>query len=585
MPSQDISEILQQLSQMKQEETQPPADERPKVAMPASPKASTRNALLDTGVFLLAYFFWLIILVTAEIAMGIGIHQYTCYFALPFAWITLAVLRKAPLYALGIMIFGALILAGSSYLAGMVFDTAWDSNCYHKPMAGMLAYGWNPFKQTMIEFANTHDVLPYNAGWLSYQVNNQPKASAMIGASFYVLTGNIANGKVFNLVSLIACIFVGAPLLKDAFKIGTLKALLIMLLASANLMTVSQLMLYYNDGFTYQMLTIAFVAFVYMLFKPKGALAPTAKAAAFMAVCIAVNVKTSAALYVAILCAFYFIGRLAAINRQEGRGRELRGILLYFLLMAATAVCVLGATTYVTNALRYGNPFYGMLGSNSINSLLQSLMGPKIQALPLFVQFFVSLFSPTSIALFTDINMKVPFTFSGEEWTMATMDANISGWGILFGGIFLLSVLVVLITAIRMRRGNRRVSWLLIGILLLVIIPVFFIPYLFSARYYLQPFWISAAALVCLLAPSIRQKSTGKVKYPMSRMLKLILAPVLCVLLLVNVYTSRNLFAAAVGGNKKHPYAYRQHSGVDKCRRCDAGCNHHCAGVVLWADV
>ena len=74
-------------------------------------------------------------------------------------------------------------------------------------------------------------------------------------------------------------------------------------------------------------------------------------------------------------------------------------------------------------------------------------------------------------------------------------------------------------------------------------LPVFFIPYLFSARYYLQPFWVPLAALVCLFAPSVRVKKTGEPKYPASRYMKLILAPVLCVLLIVNASTSYNFLS------------------------------------------
>ncbi|MFH1511905.1 MAG: hypothetical protein ABIG45_00990 [Bacillota bacterium] len=540
MPSQNISQIQQELAQLKRDLENGKTGKHeglPKTAVPSDPR---RNPLMDFGLFVLAYFFWLIVIVTLEIAAGMGIHEYTCFFAVPCAWLTLAFLRKAPLYALLISAAGVLVITGAAYLASQIYDMAWDSNCYHKPVTGMLLHGWNPFEQTMIEFANTHDVLPYNSGWLSYQVNNQPKASFMIAASFYAFTGGIEYGKVFNLLSMIACVCIAAPLLRDAFRLSRLTALLAMLLTAANLITVSQIALYYNDGFTYQMLTVAAVSFAYGVFKPNGAFAPAAKIAAFMAVCIAVNIKTSAALYVAILCAAYIAARLIALRNADGlhrRNREILWMFVYFAAMAVCAVCVLGAATYVVNFLRYGNPFYGMLGADSMNSLLASLLGPDIHALPLIAQFFVSMFSPTSNSLFTEANLKIPFTFSWDEWTLATMDANVSGWGILFGGIFLVSALIVLVTAARMFRRSPRVSWLLLGVLATVILPAFFIPYLFSARYYLQPFWVPLAALVCLFAPGIRMKKSGKPRYPLSRFVKLILAPVLCGLLIVNAYT------------------------------------------------
>ena len=86
--------------------------------------------------------------------------------------------------------------------------------------------------------------------------------------------------------------------------------------------------------------------------------------------------------------------------------------------------------------------------------------------------------------------------------------------------------------------------------LALVIVPVFFIPYLFCARYYLQPFWVPLAALICLFAPCIRVKKTGRCKYPVVRVIKHLLAPLLCGLLVVNAYTSVNYFQFQYRGNE-----------------------------------
>jgi hypothetical protein len=546
MPSDELTRIQQELLRMKQEMETPESYRRPRVKAEGSPAKPRKNAPLDFGLFLVSYFFFLILLVTVEIAAGFGIHRYTCLFAILPAWLTVAWLRRALLYALLIAVFGSLLIAGSAYLASFFFDMAWDSNCYHKPVAGMLALGWNPFEQTMINFANTHGVLPYNSGWLTYQVNTLPKGSFMIGAGFYALTGGIEYGKVFNILSLIACVCIVAPLLRDAFKLGRFAAFLCVLLSCVNLITVSQIALYYNDGFTYQLLTIAAVSFAYLCFKPRGVYAAAAKLAAFLAICVAVNVKTSAALFAAILCAVYFVARAVSIllaKGRKGRGKEILRMTGYLVLMTVCAVCVLGAANYILNWLRYGDPLYGILCSTSIDSLLNSLMSPDIHQLPLFMQFFVSMFSPTANAQFTGVNLKFPFTFSQEEWSLVTNDANVSGWGILFGGIFLVSVLIVVVTAVRMFRHNRRISVLLLGVLITVIVPVFFIPYLFSARYYLQPFWVTLAALVCLFGPSIRYKDTGKRKYPFSSLLKVLLAPVLCGLLLVNAYTGVNYVA------------------------------------------
>jgi hypothetical protein len=501
-----------------------------------------KSPMFDFGLFLLLYMFALVLVVTAMLAAGFTVQKYTCVYAIPLAWLGLAWFRKAPLYALLVTAMGVLFLAGVSLIVSQVFDVAWDSNCYHKADTGMLAFGWNPFKQTMISYANTTKILPYNAGWLAYQVDNQPKASFIIGASFYAFWGNIASGKVFNIASMVACICLVAPMLKDAMKVSALAAFMSILLVSANVVTIAQALTYYNDGFVYQMLTIAAAALTYMAFKPEGRYVRMAQLAAFLAVCMAINIKTSAVLFCAIICLFYYIARVIAIAQSTAepqvRKRQQRNLFLYFVAMVLCAVCVLGATTYIVNLVRFGIPFYGMLGQTSINTLLESLMSPKIHNLPLFLQFFVSLFSPMANILFTDINLKVPFTVSADEWNVSALDTNINGWGILFSGIFILSLIVILRAIYLLgKRRSRKVKFL-VFILITVLLPVFFIPYLFSARYYLQPYWIVLAALLCLFAPPAEEGVRVRPLREVNKIPTRLLGILLCGLLIVNCVTA-----------------------------------------------
>ncbi len=509
------------------------------------PKQAPHTPVFDFGLFILAYFFSLVAIVTLLLAVGISIGQYTALYAVPVAWAVVAWLRKAPGYALLITAAGVLFLAACSLLAGQLFDIGWDSNCYQKADTGMLAYGWNPFRQTMVSFASVASPLPHNAFWLTYQVENQPKASFIIGASFYALTGNILYGKVYNLASIAACLCLVAPMIRDAFRISTLGALLAVLFASVNPATLSQVLTYYNDGFMFQLLTIAAASFTYVIYKPEGRYAFAAKITAFLAVCLAINVKTSAALYCVIVCLFYYLARLIAIVQsdepKERRGRRKWQLFWYFAGMALCTLLVLGGTTYVVNAYRYGNPLYGMLGENSIHSHLQSLMSGKIQSLPRFMQFFVSLFSPVSNALFTDISLKIPFTFSADEWRLAVPDAIVGGWGLLFSGIFLLSLVIILRSMAVMSRRRSRKSKFLFVALLAVIVPVFFLPYLFSASYYLQPFWLPMTAIICLFSAtsdSMRKLNLPDQKSSIAR--AKILTAVLSALLIVNCVTGIN---------------------------------------------
>ena len=531
----DIAQIRLELEQMKLELALDAAGQRDLAPQPAR----RQRLCLDFGLFLLLYFFWLLVIVTAELAAGMTIHPYTTLAALPCAWLSLAVIRKAPLQMLQVAVAGALLLTAATYGVSLLYDTARDSNTFYKPITGMLMNGWNPFRQTFAEFANTHAILPYNDSWSAFGLDSQPKAAFMIGAAVYALTGSIESGKIFNLISIIACVCIAAPLLKDAFKLSRSAALLAVALAAVNPVTLSQLALYYPDGFAFQLLTIAAVSFVYLLVKPGGTMAFTAKIAAFMAVSIAVNLSALAAVYALILTFVFILARTVQIMKSNDEGERAKPLLstaIYLAAMAACAVFILGAPTYLVNLIRNDNPFAGMLNQPGLGGAAASRVGPQIAALPLIAQFFGSLFSPVSSGFFTQVDLKIPLTVSRTEWLQPVMDTTVSGWGILFGGISILSALIVLITAIRMFRRSPRTFWLLLGLLLVVVLPTAFIPGLFIARNDLQPFWLPMAALICLLSPAV---DDGE-EVAWIRVFKVLLATGLCVLLIVNAYTGTN---------------------------------------------
>ena len=487
----DYSNIRRQLEEMKLDAAGSQAEKR-------------RNPALDFGLFLLLYFAALVLTATAMLAVGMPLQQYTALYALPLAWLMLALLRKAPLYSLLIAICGVLYLAAAGLLAGQFFDTAQDSASYHKVSVGLLANGWNPFTQTMSAYANTAAGLPYQAGWLPYLADNQPNAASIIAACAYALTGNLAYGKVFNLTGMIAAVCIVAPLIKHSFKLSGFGALFAVCFAVFNPVTLGQVFTYYPDGFAYQLLTIGAASFASSAYKPHGRYAPAAKAAAFAAIGLAVNVTASAILYAALICAVYYGARVIAIARS-GRSRNTRskqqwGLFAYFLCLGITAFGVLGATTYALNFLRYGNPLHGMYTALFANAANDALLAPDISALPLFAQFMISLLSPVSAGTFAGITLKIPFTFTSVELTLATLDAATGGWGLLFSGIMAVSLVILVISLILLAIRRSRRAILLIIALIVVMLPPVFLPYLFKARHYMLLFWLPSIALCCLFA-------------------------------------------------------------------------------------
>jgi len=520
MTSTEYSQIRRELEQMRQQ----PGE------------TGRKSAVFDFGLFILLYFFALVLVATALLAAGVSLGRYTALYAIPLAWLGLAWLRKAPGYALMISALGLLFLAAASLLVSRFIapDGCDKVNTY------LLARGWNPFEQTAAAFASSASDLPYGAGWLASQADTRPGASLIIGAGFYALTGNIACGKAFNIAGMAAAVCVAGPLIRDAFKLSGFTAFTAALLAVVNPVTLGQALTYEGDGFMYQTLTVAAAALAYMAYKPEGRFAGMAKAAAFAGVCLAVNIKASALPFCAALCLLCYIARVIGIARsgapRKTRTKRQLCLLLYFAAMLAAALCALGAATYVTNFLRYGDPFYGMFAAASMNTDLETLS--VIGGLPLAAQVFVSLFSPVSAGPLSEIALKIPFTVTASEFSLASPGAVVGGWGVMFSGIFSLSVLVILWSlAVADKRRSRR-GWLILLLLLAVFVPAFFVPYLYSARNYLPLFWLPAAALLCLFsaAEDTRLAPPGKGRMVLRRLL----GAALCLLLIVNCVTGYN---------------------------------------------
>ncbi len=508
------------------------------------PKPARKSPVFDFGVFLLFYFGALAAVATAMLIVNVPIQKYTVLYALPPAWLLLAWYRKAPLYALPVAVAGALFLYGCSQFAAGFFDVSWDGNSIHKPIAGLLANGWNPFRQTLDAFANGTDFLPYNPNWAEFQIDMQPKAAHLIAAAFYAFTGSIEAGKLFNLAGMAACVCILAPMIRDTVRIHFSVALLISALVCANPIALAQVLTFYTDGFTFQLLTVTASALLYAALRPEGRFALPARAAAFAALCLAVNTAQMAVWLCAMYCLVYYLVRVVAIAQTGApvpeRRRQRKRLLIFLAAAAVCALVVLGAGTYGVNLVRHGNPFYGMPGGGPGDQKLNAWMSIPVQNLSKAGQFFASLFAPASTGLFERVSLKVPFSFGAQEWSLSALDTNVGGWGPFFSGIFLLSVAVIFTAAYRLAKRRTRRGKYLVMIVFIVILPVFLLPYLYSARYYQQPFWLALGALVCLFAPAEENSARPQPVREANSVPVRLLGVALCLLLVLNNVSAYN---------------------------------------------
>ena len=208
-------------------------------------------------------------------------------------------------------------------------------------------------------------------------------------------------------------------------------AALVAALAALNPVSVYQTLSFYVDGQLVS-LFICLAAAGIMLWSRKRSLASLTF---FLIIPIFVNLKFTALLDALVVCALMIVLLRAKWNFAV----MVRG---FWIMVAALAVGVLiiGASPYITNGVRYENPFYPLEGPGSIDLKPENVPGNYINENSVEI-FFLSFFAQSSglRGAGTTSTYKIPFTYSTAELaTFHYTDAEEGGFGPLFGGIVIL---------------------------------------------------------------------------------------------------------------------------------------------------
>ncbi len=468
--------------------------------------------LLSLGLFLLNIIFFTLVLATLLFIVGLPVSAAHFPAAvLAAAAVSFWFQRRAWRGFAVTLLAGLAILAVCILLAGYVSDWSWDGNSYHKGVAGALAYGWNPLRETFYQFAQSYEFLSRcTATWY----DAYPKAIELFGACVHCFTGNIEAGKAANLLSIAALFFLSWGMLAHT---GYFKCWQSVICAGLLVLTptnTSQIFTFYNDGLLANMLLLCLIGLLYLTFYPKGEWRALAGYAVFVSISLGFNVKFSSVLFFAGLCLTFFGYWAACDFRGRSFAQGLQAVRGRFCLLAASVlsgVLALGSTSYVINTIRHHHPDYTMIGPGS-TEIITSQIPLVFQPMNHPTRFLISLFSRTNASLdLAEMQLKLPFTFSLDElYAAPSCDVRTAGWGVLFSGIFLISAAVIAAALVKCRRGHREVFHLSLVLSALLAVSVLFVPGLCWARYFTALFYIPVAALLFLFAWWNRVGGKGK---------------------------------------------------------------------------
>ena len=479
-----------------------------------SEHAGPENVLLLLGIFILNLFFFTLADTTLLFLLGVQISGFNLTVAIVCSTISCFFLSgRSKKQTIQVLLLAMLLLGISAMLSNRVFDSSWDGARYHKSMTGVLKWGWNPLRETFYDFAeDTPFLAEVDESWY----DAYPKGTEIWAASLYSITNNIETGKCFNFLAMIALFCICYAILTQTRQFRKLQMSLAAFLCVVNPITLTQVTTYYVDGFLWQMFLACMAALLYLTFLGDGKYKNSCTYLIFITICLGLNIKFSALVYFGLLCICFFGYWVVQKCLREGWRAGKRWILNRFMLFASAAIfgtAFLGATSYGINAVRHANPLYTMIGSGRIELLVTHL--PKSYHNMVHpVQFVASLFSKTSNTNALErIEWKVPFTYSATEIAAAQHhDTRTAGWGVLFSGIFIISLIVICAAAIRLKNRKGAAADVLHLAMLLITVyacSICFVPGLSWARYNGALLYLPVGALLYLFGFMNKNRQTA----------------------------------------------------------------------------
>ena len=345
---------------------------------------------------------------------------------------------------------------------------------YYHETVQYLAGGWNPVFDARAETIHTFES----------RITSFPKGPLITATPLPVLTGRILDARWPNVFLLVAGALISVGILTSICAWPRRLVWLVALGLSSNSIVVSQLSSLYVDG------QLALVIQLVVLFLAKrlsaGSLSSLEKVTFAFILAYGLVIKHSSGPYLFVLVAgaIFIAGRI----RKPVTRAELKGTILAGLISAV----LFGLNPYVSNTIIYGSPLYPMLAPNMHYSYEDNGQVPNDLLKKSRVgRFVLSTLAETHV--FPDtVRIKLPFEVHGRELRyLNSTDNRVGGFGPLFSGLLLASLVSITILGMR-----KRLSLPLLGLTAVVLVSVFINPEPWWSRFVPQLWLVTFIPLI-----------------------------------------------------------------------------------------
>lgn len=401
------------------------------------------------------------------------------------------------------MLFLSISIGLSVLVSVLIFDNSYDGQTYHYEAEVAIANGWNPIKQKLT--TGTANI---------FFINHYAKGYETAAAYFMAFFKNPESGKALNILLLAACFFYLSYLLQQ-LKIFQNRFWLffVALIISLNPVTICQLFTFYVDGQIASLITLL-IASLYLSMKQRSNLHLIIAVAVF---CIMGDIKFTGFIYSILI--FGFFGLWLIFKRIN---------VLRFILAGTAAFVItfflIGFNPYLTNTIQQSNPLYPLVGKNKIDIItpVQPLSFAHKSSLQKFTESnFSESHNIHGHIVTPEPKFKIPFTFSINEWLVFKgSECRIAGYGPMFGGVLLISFLLLLVALFIRKTAIIKEDAFIISILVLLTLVIN--PEMWMARYVPQ-LWLFPFCICWLLKRNFYKQIFNKI------------SSVLSVILIINI--------------------------------------------------
>ena len=328
-------------------------------------------------------------------------------------------------------------------------------------------------------------------------IEHYPKATWIVAATIYNMTGNIESGKCITLILSIMLFIINFNILR---KILDKKwSYIISSLVVLNPIVLAQFFTYYVDG----IMGILFLIEILLLFLVN----PKEKTNIWIWLCLVsictifTNIKYTGLLCSGVIAATFYFYWLIKYRKDKDFVTIFKRVTINFIIVFVTAIFFVGSNSYVKNTIDHHNPLYPIIGKDKVD-IITTMQPKSFKNKNMVEKFVVSLFSKTENVVYGDRKpqLKLPIkVYKSEIGELYAPDVRIGGFGPLFALIVIITTPILIYSVVKIIKKEKSFAPYIYLPAIAIIISSILVGENWWARYVPQLYLFPVGAILSLV--------------------------------------------------------------------------------------